>query len=269
MKLLIVGNSHAYALKHAHDMPGSRFAGDMTFLCAPDKGLDLAIDNGRMRCVGAGAHALYADCVSRPEMVIDEHDMVVVVGLALQPYQALRLHKRGYRLFPHTSEGKVLLSRAAFAAALTGLMNDCMAIRTASLLRRHTTRPMILVPQPMPLARLALTPRTARAEALAERWRPFLSEPALGRELEQLFETATARHGTRLGFQFAAQPASTRDGLFTRDDCGIRHQSAFDPMTRRALEQDDLNHMNADYGRAVLAQLGEMIAGPVDGQGKA
>jgi len=263
VKLLVIGNSHCNPVKHASDAPGGPFQGDLTFMTSPGHDLDLVIENGVVTCVSERAFGTFADGVSQSQVVIDEYDAIVVVGLNLLSSQALRLHSRGYRVFPHEARGKVLLSQAAYAAALTGLLESCQAIRTATLLRGHSDKPIILVPQPMPLTRISEPPGDdAYRKGLADKWRPFLTDPLLGQALQQMFEQALTRLAEASAFQVAFQPAETRDGLFTRPDYQLLFKGPFHKATRQPLGRTDFTHMNDAYGLVILQQLQALLCPP-------
>lgn len=255
MRICIIGNSHCNAIKHGAALTESPLSGNLTFIAAPGMDLRLEISENEIIPKSERNYVSYATGLDSSAIKITDYDTFVVTGLAMTVHQTLRLHEKGYRLFKYHEANRKLISRSAFKAALSGLLNENPGIEVARELRIVTERPIFVSAQPIPVDKIRTFNSDVKQHSdVIERWRPTF-DLNLARDLEEIFNETMREILEENKIEFLPQPDVTRGDFFTKNHFQLQHQLAFSSPGSKKNQIEDLVHMNADYGAAVLDQI--------------
>ncbi len=257
---LIIGNSYAIALKDGLEDSDLPCREDFSFLCAPGSELQVDVVDGRIVPTAERAMTFLARDVPDGDMRLDDYDVFVLAGLGVSANQCGRVY-RSWRLARHAGERHALISRGALLAAIEGLLRLTISYKVASQLRAHTSKPIVIVPQPNPIERIKTVERTTdRLKETFEKWGLFFDEP-LAEELYEAFLEAARRAFGEIPAAFMEQPASSRAGFFTRDEYQMKLRTTYDRSQQVPNTVEDVTHMNADFGRLTMEMLWADVGG--------
>jgi hypothetical protein len=254
MRACFIGNSYVIALKDGLALAPSPLTGNVTFVCAPGSELRMRVEPQRIVPLAKRTMIAYADGITPGDVALSDYELFVVVGLGFGPGVCGRIY-RHWRQAHHATGGRRLISGAALTAAMTGLLKQSIAARIATQLRQHTARPIYLVPQPMVIGSLrGAVPTIPRTQEAIEAWKPMFDD-TVAADLYGTYRRAAALAADELGATFLEQPPRTRQPVFTRDEYRLIHRHDFHNAPREKIEVEDYGHMNARFGREVIADL--------------
>ncbi|MDR4306253.1 hypothetical protein IHQ68_06435 [Chelatococcus sambhunathii] len=257
---LIIGNSYAIALKDGLEDSDLPCREDFSFLCAPGSELAITVADGRIVPTSERAMTFMARGLSDGDMPLDDYDIFVLAGLGVGGSQCSRVY-RSWRLAAHADERHSPISRAVLRAALGGLLRQTISYRIAAQIRAHTDKPIVIVPQPNPIARIkTVEPTTDRLRENFDRWGLFFDE-AVAEELYSAFLDAARGAFGEIPAAFMEQPPSTRSGFFTRDEYQMKLRTTYDRSLQVPNTTEDVTHMNADFGRPTMETLWADVGG--------
>lgn len=259
MRACFIGNSYLVALKNGLDLEPSPLTGNVSFIFAPGSELQLTVDSESIVPTAQRAMISYASGVVSGEIKLADYDLFVVIGLGFGTGHCARMY-RHWCLAKHMA-GQRPISRAALAASITGMLKQTRAAAIVTQLRHHTARPIYLVPQPNPVGSLReAKPASVRATQTAEFWKPLFDD-AVALELYEIYQGAANRAAHGLGALLLEQPADTRDPFFTREEYRLlsRDGKSFQQSGDKRVDIEDYGHMNAAFGRRIIAEIESAI----------
>lgn len=232
MRICVIGNSHAGAIKEGWDRIAADHPGvAMQFFAAARRGMEgLRLNEGRLVAGNAQlARDMALSSGGASEIDLAGHDLFLMVGLGLRV---------------HPLDGRLSLQvRDAILQALAG----SFAFRLARMIRSATAAPMIVLPAPLHAAPEGSGPEAAQ---LAD------YDACLGR----IGDLAAIE-----GLRVMAQPAETRpSGWATAPDWsrGSRRLGAVvGAAGKGAHPEDERIHMNAEFGALWLSMILADLAG--------
>jgi len=183
------------------------------------------------------------------DIVPEDYDAFVIVGL-----------RHGFRLVTRMMlkystveicgkrKGVTLLSSPCMDACIDNQIKDTIALKIRALIKTASNKPVMLIPTPCQI-------ETALNEKDFDLI-PLRESGELGRIYDR-FVARTRAVGEQLGFTFLTQDSRTMiaGGGYTLDEYGrggIKY-GRNDAKARSA--PDDLQHMNADFGRITLENM--------------
>lgn len=232
MRICVIGNSHAAAIKEGWDRIAADHPGvAVQFFAAPGDNMDgLKLFEGRM----VATEPLLAEFVTlssggQTEIRPEAHDLFLIVGLGLRPPKMdRRLSAQVYR-------------------AVTSELSRCLACRVAGMIRMVSEAPILMLPNPLP----------------ARQPTPDETEGRLMRQEDCLRDVQSAL-GLN-GLQILRQPEETLSSGWTTDrrwSEGSSTLAGVIGMAPGAMHPDsEFNHMNADYGALWLSMILADLAG--------
>lgn len=253
-KTCLIGNSHIVCLKEALDLNSSSALGDKTFVYSPGVNLGtMELEDGYLTADG---NPSLADRLARKgsptKIKIDDFDRFVVVGVEFAFGLCTRMYGRflpAEKLLDRKFgiDAPQPISAACIEASVAGLIEQSGAVQLVRQLRRGTTKPIYLVPQPSPLETIRqIVPKTPRQKRSAARWAPmFAAADAV--PMYDVFLRASRAIAASMNAVLIEQPAHTMVDGFTR------------AMYARTKE-DDIRHMNAAYGQEMLNALTQQMS---------
>jgi hypothetical protein len=229
-RICIIGDSSAAALKVGWDKIGSRFPDvTLTFFAAPGKMIDgLVVEDGKL---AAGTGILRTHMVKRSGG-FDRVDPAGFDAYVLTGMQLGAVHVAAVRAdFPRQEVTEDVVIDAACAR-----IAETIHGRTVRKVRECAQTPLVMLPIPF----RAIDPQKAYWEQL--------KVGKSGWKMVELFKSACERFAQQMDCRFIAQP------LKTVGETGIDTKAGFARNSARFFENadDDLSHMNGDYGAIVL-----------------
>jgi hypothetical protein len=229
-RICVIGDSSAAALKAGWDQTGGRFPDvALTFFAAPGKMIDgLVVEDGKL---AASSDVLREQMIKRSGGLdrIDPaaFDAYVLSGMQLDAVYVGRLRAD----FP----GRPVTDDVVIDAAVVRLA-DTIHGRTVRRIRQCTQSPLAMLTKPCRV----IDPQKAFWEQLHRR--------DVGRKMMELFGFAAERFARQMRCAFIAQPPETigESGIDTRPEFARNSARFFENA------DDDLSHMNGDYGAIVL-----------------
>lgn len=241
MKVCVLGDSHVVALRRAYLRDPTAFDGlQMTWVAAARDGMK------HTRFVGSRLEPTNEKVASQfrrtssgdPSVDLARFDAVAIcaLGLSLQSlFWVFNTHLPAPRA--KGSKSQHLISNPALRAVAADLLGCSIAARMVSEIRRVSTAPLFVIPQPVPEASI---------KKLSNKW-PWLA----GADTERLMLLLRdSLNQTVLCLCKMHSATALLQPMQTLDSSGFTRE-AF----RQASNEDDPAHMNADYGLVVLAQL--------------
>lgn len=226
MRICVIGNSHAGAIKEGWDRIAASFpAISMEFFAAAGKGMDdLQLSEGRLIAgTKKQAESMRLSSGGSAEIWPEHYDRFLIVGMGLRPPQ---LDRR--------------LSEQVIDATLTA-MTQIAPFRVARMIRSLSLAPILVLPVPL----YALPPRP---EEMQDRF--IGCDDCLNRV------DALARIE---GLRVVPQPEDTRSSEWTTAEkwsVGSRPLGATVGVKPEALHPDgEFNHMNAAFGEVWLGSI--------------
>lgn len=255
MRLLVFGNSHAACLMEAW-REGEVAAGhEVAFFVRSGSGVsDYVLDGGRI----AAATGEMADFLQRLGLAgahdLTEYDALAVVGSEVSLFPLVQV-LNAYRVLdwpPQPRPERPALTEAVLRIALSEALMGTSAARLMADLRAVPAlagRPLHLLPQPFPSARLMQMGRSPAGAGFRR-----LVRDGLGAVAAQVYAEELARFAARFGAVLHPQPAATiEQDCLTAAAFSTRARRLFD--LNRYQPKDDILHANLAYGRLALAQV--------------
>jgi hypothetical protein len=248
-RVCIVGDSHIAALKLGLAEMAAAGRAEVDFFGAPGhavraEGLTLA--GGVARPTTPHLQHQFELTAGRPDLPIAAYDAFVWVSLG-HGLRSLFLFNHTYRRAGWSGATRFahLLSEACFDEAVAGLVRAAPAFGLIRQFRAVTDRPMFLVPHPLPW-------EGVRVAGLPSYWSDL---PAIGAPLADAFARESGRLADELAVALVPPPAqAVVDGFFTRSAFKRGAVRLRGSLNERH-EDDEPFHMNAAYGRLVMAEL--------------
>lgn len=189
---------------------------------------------------------------------VADYDVFVLVGLGVGFLAAASLYRRGSRwqdglATPH------LYSDACQRQALEDALAGSVALRLRERLARCTARPVLLLQEPYPSAAARGLPAFAHLARLHEAG----GLPALQARYAATLDRLCRERALRLVPQ---HPATLESPGFTRAEFTRGAEKGDVKLLKDASThhtEDNYRHMNADYGRLLVADLLAAIGGAV------
>jgi hypothetical protein len=182
----------------------------------------------------------------------------------MSPGQCARVY-RTCRLWKHAEPGKRLISKALFQALIEHLLRDSLPFNAARQLRAVTTKPIIMVAQPLPPTCLQhMELKNDRHTKGFERFK-LMFDADIAQTFFDAFVSATRAVCAEIGVVFVEQPAETRDPVFSKDEFMSRtnlvfYRDALDTRRETLNEVEDVSHMNAAYGVHMVRAMEQALA---------
>lgn len=252
--LCLIGNSHLGCLKAAFDADGK--TAPYKFFMVPGLQLDLAIDKGVAYAPDRGV-ARRLRQLGQGDIRVDDYDAFAIVGLRLSMSGVARVY-RSFALWGHqidqsaVRDGHYLISRPALKRTVVEFLSASPAVKIAQTFRRHTNKPIFMVPQPCGMETAkelasaeTMTPRERRSWGMMR----HLLDENVGQDLYEVYLESASAVAAGCGAVFVPQPDDTRTGLFTKSQYRLVGKQA----------RDD-RHANIDYGRRILDQMKAAVA---------
>jgi len=238
-RLCVIGNSHITALKLGWDRVPSDDV-SVTFFGAGDPAWQTKRKN--LRLTGRTliptskklAESFRWTSGGQRNVLVDDFDRLIVVGLGFSPENMLRIAK-AFAFWP--DESRHLISRECFAQAV---MDSLMCCKAAGIAQRLPGT--LLVPQPFPGLRAAAAMGDCPWQDLAVLWR----------------ECATRAAGL-LQALVAFQPEETVARHVFTNMRFCRGSVMLTPDLSREHRKTEVAHMNADYGELMIKRIVERI----------
>ncbi len=190
---------------------------------------------------------------ARLETVADvgSYDAFVLVGLM---FSLVRQVESSVEFQRDTYRGPTpgaIASEAMYQRYLDALYDATKATLVLDTLQQVTDKPLWLIPQPLPLSWVRER-EGARFEVFGALWDSGEAERTLAD-----FRRQVQRVEDR-GIGVLPQPESTTvDGMFTRDEFGLADPA--DVSEKSFYVRGDFYHMNREYGRAQITDLGRRL----------
>ncbi len=253
-RLCVIGNSHIGAIRRGWDTVSRNYP-NATIDFFGSTGISMntlvAVDGLISSPDEEVREMLERTSGGKKSIVPDSYHAFVVVGLGLSAESFSYVYKR-FRPLAFARADMRLISRACYAATISGRLQTSLALQTARLVRSVSSAPIFCIPAPQPSS-LVLDEPIVDAE--------WLSEPALMDVLHEAIVAAAAPIEAAEGFRFLWQPSETMErGPYSRREFGMNAVNLFG---RPKGEQDRVFHMGPEYGaivvRALLATLEEAL----------
>lgn len=249
MKLCVIGNSHVGMLAEAaRDAPPPGV--DLTFFARSGRGPEgVRMRGGRMRAVNPDFRRALAK-MGMPEVLeIASFDAFVLVGMTATVFSLLPMLQT-HRVFGWPAETedleRPLVSEAALEAELRAAIAGNLAADLLAKIRRASTAPVLLVPQPAPSE--AVLYDGARHVGLRR-----IHRRQQGRVVMACLAHAHATALHDAGLRVVAQPPETLAHDFLTAAHFMRGAGRLNPGGRQP--EDDILHANGTYGELVLSQV--------------
>ena len=261
-RVLVLGDSHLAALREGWRTREGRWPGlDLRFFGAHKALLlDTRIEAGQMVADSAAASAALLRLNGTDRTDLTGLDAIVIAGGQLSVLRAASLWRetRWTGLPSLLSEPDLadlslpVLPAAAARATLTEALASRIALRLCRHLRQATDRPILILGQPRPNARVLSEPDA--------RWRGLILARRAedGPALSELFDSAADRAAARAGGRYLPQPARTRaQHLFTAP----AFKAGAVRLAERRLPQPAAarSHANATYGTVLIDTIAETL----------
>ena len=247
MKICMIGNSHIGALKLGWKQIRHSHRHEVSFLGVPGVQVrNLAVEQGTVVPTSDGARRYFEKTLGAESIELDRYDAVVLVGCGLNLVGALGVTSRWrpYTLVDETARDSQtqfdLVSDRLFAEVLSSKVRRSFANKFATKVARQGATRVLYVTTPLPSSEIRLKPQEDPVLGLVA--------GAHGPAVASLYRNAVEKVMGREKVVFP--PADVLvDGAMT-DMRYSRGSLRLDG--KREHPDDDLNHMNADYGAVVL-----------------
>ena len=254
MRLCVVGNSHSGPWKLAWDEMSSQFPDvSIRFFAGPGKTLKYLEPVDGVLFSRDAELQRYLTLTGGGAIRPDDYDMFCIVGCGVVMLPLVKLYESWRGESHQGSEGTFqLVSDACFEAAARGMMSASHGLAICRNLRTLTTKPIYLVPQPMPSE--AIVQRRAIKHA---GWRMAL-EAGDDKALADLFARLLGEL-SQGDVAVLPQPASTlATPLLTHERFSRDSRHLFQPD--EAHPGNEYFHMNAEFG---AISLGDFLSAAV------
>lgn len=251
MRGLVFGNSHAAAFRLAWRRQAAQWPGiSLDFAAAAGEGMDtFVVQDGVLSSADQAVRDNLIVLNGTAEFDLRHYGFFLICGgtpsmfHAVHLYRAARIHSFGSMA---QDDGRTLMSRAGFQAALSGIMQGIMGHRLALRLA-VMDKPCFVVGHP----RLSIA---ARADP-----KTFAGFLQVGRNgdaaaLSALFEAAAVDAFAGVATYLPQPPHTIGDDVFTADAYrrGAIRLTAHDDVAQPV---QDFLHANADYGALLIESL--------------
>lgn len=250
--ICVLGNSHLAAVKLGWTRIGEATRGlEPTFLgCRGDWLGELSIDGNRLVASKSLAPKMALFSAGQTEIEVDAYDAFIFVGMRLR-FQPIAEMYSSHRLPAHAGPKHHLISPQALRATISDTLRSSSAYNVASKLRRISTVPLFLVPEPLPSLNITGIPR------LAASW----TDKCLP-DLYDVYVQALSSLAADFRAELVMQPAHTVvDACFTQH-CYCEGSTRLDCNTKHP--KGDQFHMNEEYGGEVLNDLLPRVVGRLE-----
>lgn len=240
-RLCIIGNSHITAVKDGWPKASpitSEFS--PTYFAAPGNWMaEMEVHDGKLTLTSERGRRLMAlSSGGATEIDPTAFDAFLLVGMFVRLRRAVKVYQT-HRMPAHADKSHRVISRATLGAAVAGHIEESAAANTIAKLRTLTKSPVGLIPEPLPSENIIPTDRFWEGDYM-----PFLHDVYM----EQLHRFVE-KHGVDLAVQ---APDSMVRGAFTNARYSI---GAVRLRGGNVSEQEDFQHMNADFGAEILRDL--------------
>ena len=256
MKICMIGNSHIGALKLGWKQIRHSHRHEVSFLGVPGVQIrNLAIEQGTVVPTSDNSRKYFEKTLGAESIELDRYDVVVVVGCGLNLIGALSVTSRWrpYTLVDETARDDQtqfdLVSDRLFAEILSSKIRKSLANRYITKMARQGAARVLYVTTPLPSSEIRLKPQEDPVKDLVA--------GAHGPAVASLYRDAIEQVMGRDKVVFP--PADVLvDGAMT-DMRYSRGSLRLDG--KREHPEDDMHHMNADYGALVLEAVFSRLAG--------
>jgi len=245
MRLCILGNSHAAAWKLAWDQHQSSFNGTtIRFFAAPGGNLKaLTASNGKLIADRPKLQKYLQVTAGCDSISPDEYDAFCILACGTTVLSLLKVY-RGYRTENHRglSEEQELISEPCFDAAAASMVAENFAFDLQRSLESVTSKPIFLVPQPMPSEAILSDP----SEGIWRRAHEAGDESNLAASFLRVLDKVGEGR-----LHIVSQPEGTlKSGLLTDKAYSEGSVRLKDPAEEHP--ENDYLHMNAEFGLLAL-----------------
>jgi hypothetical protein len=242
-RVAVIGNSHIAAFKAGWDLIRStRSKHEMTFFGATRSQLrSLKVNAGALQTKNEDLKKYLAWTSGGLDHIPLDYDAYIVVGAELSfPHTVRLLETHRPPSFYDSASGLHLISDAAFAASISGMIENSSAMKVVSNIRKKSQAPVVLAPCPF----------FTKATLVA---RPYWNEKAAvdmvfgfwGKSLDAFKKIAIVDD----------QPTETiEDRFFTKADFA-KNSIKIKPGHEVIRPVDDDHHMNGEFGARWINQI--------------
>jgi hypothetical protein len=264
MKVYFIGNSHLIAIKDGLALTTSPLAEAPTYIMAPGATLELEITSEAITSLAPRAMIVSPSGRDEKTARLEDADAFFLIGLGMSPGQCARVY-RTCRMWKHAEPGKRLISQALFQALIRQLLLDSLPFKAARELRAVTTKPIVMVSQPLPPTCLQhMELKNDRHTMGFERFK-IMFDADVARTFFDVFVAAARAACAEIGVAFVEQPEQTRDPVFSKDEFMSRtnlvfYRDALDTRRETPNAVEDVSHMNAAYGVHMVRAMEQALA---------
>lgn len=241
MNICVIGNSHLAAVMLGWKQIQSKHPGvEFTFFGAPGSHMQRLRVSERSLIPKSPKLLEFMTRTSSKREISGDYDYYVVCGLQFRVFKADHLFSR-YRSESHARDERIPLSDDCFFRTLYAQLSDCEAGKTIVKLKKITSSPIVMMPQPMCAEGYTEIEWLTRAESNRD-----------DRSIAKFFDQACRKFGEELGVRVVVQPEVTKSrhlrtkAIYSRGACKLRAGATS--------EGQDFFHMNADFGAVMIRQ---------------
>lgn len=255
MRLCVVGNSHSGPWKLAWDVMSSQYPDvSIRFFAGPGKTLrNLEVVGGTLYSRDLELKR-YLKLTGGGPIRPDDYDMFCFVGCGVVMLPLMKLYE-GWRADSHRGrEGTFsMVSDACFEASARGMVTSSHGLAICRNLRSLTSKPIFLVPQPMPSEAIVQRRSTKHAG-----WRMAL-EAGDDKAMADLFARLLAEEYRDVATLLPQPPSTLATPLLTHERYSRDSRILFKPDEAHA--GNEFFHMNAEFGEISLADFLSVAVG--------
>lgn len=245
-RICVIGDSHISALVLGWRQIESKYpAVSLAFYGAPGELMrDLAVGPTSLTAARTALGKFLAMGDPRRE-IPGNSDHYIVCGLGMRLLHVRPLAK--FRTEEMSGRVRIPISDACFVRCLQGRFRQTAAVETIGKLRKLTTAPIALMPQPHPSAEGSWS------------WLDRIERHREDAIIANLFDRACNELARELAIQLVLQPEFTKSRPLRTEPAYSMGSMMLNGKMSMAHPRGEASHMNADYGAAVLHALLEGI----------
>ncbi len=187
------------------------------------------------------------------EIRVRDFDAFLLVGMQLTSSILWRIYI-SHRMEQPVRATDHILSEDCLRQALYDFLQSSAALRIAASIRSISDVPLILLPSPLPSARIA---RSDGSKGNGKRWALLADAWNRGdirKDLLRIYNDGLRQIGEAAGFPIVVQPAATIDREFTAERFAVG-SLRLPGECSRPHDDSDVTHMNAAYGTLILQHV--------------